>query len=108
MDKIAKLKELLETSPHDSFLQHALALEFIKTGDDASAKQLFETILRREPGYIGSYYHLAKYISYINTWIASSSAMCDAIFYEAFLLFYAFSRINAESVTPSDINYFGS
>src|ERR1043166_7468279 len=60
MDRIAKLKEFLEASPNDSFLQHALALEYIKTGDDASARQLFETILLREPGYIGSYYHLAK------------------------------------------------
>ena len=66
MDRIAKLKELMATSPDDSFLQHALALEYIKTGDDLSAQQLFETILHREPGYIGSYYHLAKLLERIN------------------------------------------
>ena len=60
MDRIAKLKELLETSPQDSFLQHALALEYIKLGDDEGARSLFETILTRDPGYVGSYYHLAK------------------------------------------------
>src|SRR5258705_9649760 len=60
MDRISKLKELLQVNPDDSFLQHALALEFIKLGDDKQAKILFETILKREPGYIGSYYHLAK------------------------------------------------
>ena len=42
MDRIAKLKELLETNPRDSFLQHALALEYIKLGDDDTAKKLFE------------------------------------------------------------------
>ena len=60
MDRIQKLKDFLSGSPTDSFLQHALALEYIKVGDDLSARQLFEEILQRDPGYIGSYYHLAK------------------------------------------------
>lgn len=60
MDRIAKLKEFLLASPEDSFLQHALALEHIKLGNDEAARELLERILNREPGYIGSYYHLAK------------------------------------------------
>lgn len=60
MDRIAKLKEFLLASPEDSFLQHALALEHIKLGNDEAARELFERILNREPDYIGSYYHLAK------------------------------------------------
>ena len=60
MDRILKLKEYLKANPTDSFLQHALALEYIKQGDDATAKKLFEEVLKRDPGYTGSYYHLAK------------------------------------------------
>jgi Tfp pilus assembly protein PilF len=60
LDRIEQLKDFLRQDPHDSFVQHALALEYIKTGDDSRAQQLFEEILTREPGYIGSYYHLAK------------------------------------------------
>ena len=60
MQRIEKLKEFLQQNPADSFVQHALALEYIKMGDDDTAKGLFEEILQREPGYIGSYYHLAK------------------------------------------------
>ncbi len=60
MDKVSKLKEFLSASPTDSFLKHALALEYIKLGNDEQARDLFEEILNREPGYIGSYYHLAK------------------------------------------------
>jgi len=60
MDRIAQLETFLKTSPQDSFLQHALALEYIKIGDDGKAKSLFEQILLREPGYVGSYYHLGK------------------------------------------------
>lgn len=60
MDRIEKLKEFLKQNPTDSFLQHALALEYIKLGDDTQARSLFEDILNRQPDYIGSYYHLAK------------------------------------------------
>ncbi len=60
MDKISKLKDFLKANPHDSFVQHAMALEYIKLGNDEVARGLFEEILNREPEYIGSYYHLAK------------------------------------------------
>ncbi len=60
MDRIEKLKEFLQASPGDSFVQHALALEYIKLGDDGAARDLFQQLLEREPGYIGSYYHLGK------------------------------------------------
>jgi Tfp pilus assembly protein PilF len=60
MDRVEKLKEFLKANPDDSFLQHALALEYIKLGNDSGAKKLFEDILDREPGYVGTYYHLAK------------------------------------------------
>jgi len=60
MDRIDKLKEYMKTAQKDSFLQHALALEYIKVGNDTDAKKLFNEILKREPTYIGSYYHLGK------------------------------------------------
>ena len=60
MERISKLKAFLAENPNDSFLQHALALEYIKLGDEEQARVLFEEIINREPGYIGTYYHLAK------------------------------------------------
>lgn len=60
MDRIAKLKEFLEANPDNSFVQHALALEHVKAGDDAEARKLFENILNKDENYIGSYYHLGK------------------------------------------------
>ncbi|MEI6586239.1 MAG: hypothetical protein WCL56_09140 [Sediminibacterium sp.] len=60
MDRIEKIKEFLKDNPTDNFLQHALALEYIKTGEDLAARDLFEAILNADPTYIGSYYHLAK------------------------------------------------
>src|SRR5437762_1304316 len=60
MGRIEKLLEYMRTSGKDSFLQHALALEYIKIGREAEARDLFTEILKREPTYVGSYYHLGK------------------------------------------------
>jgi len=60
MNNIEKLQEFLKINTEDSFLQHALALEYIKGGNDTKAELLFKEVLAREPGYTGSYYHLGK------------------------------------------------
>ncbi len=60
MDRIAQLRAFLQATPADNFLRHALALEYIKAGDDAAARTLFEEILAGSPDYVGSYYHLAR------------------------------------------------
>ena len=60
MDRIALIRQQLETSPDDAFLQHALALELIKLGDDEGARGCFEKLLAANPGYVGSYYHLGR------------------------------------------------
>jgi Tfp pilus assembly protein PilF len=60
MDRIERIKEMLSANPGDSFLQHALALEYIKINEDERAKELFENLLRRDENYVGSYYHLGK------------------------------------------------
>lgn len=60
MNRIEKILEYLQKTPEDNFLRHALALEYIKNGEDEKARVLFENILQDAPDYIGSYYHLAK------------------------------------------------
>jgi tetratricopeptide (TPR) repeat protein len=60
MERIEKLKAFLEQNPADSFVQHALALEYIKLDRDGEARLLFESVLDRDERYIGSYYHLGK------------------------------------------------
>ena len=65
MDRIERIKEMLKENPKDSFLCHALALEYIKLGNDGDARRLFESIVENEPNYIGTYYHLAKLLERI-------------------------------------------
>lgn len=62
MDRMETLKAFLRANPTDQFVQHALALEMIKAGDEASARQLFEQLLAQDPDYVGSYFHLAGLI----------------------------------------------
>ena len=60
MERIEKLKAFLVQNPSDSFVHHALALEYVKLNKEAEAKAQFEELLARDESYVGSYYHLAK------------------------------------------------
>lgn len=60
MDRIAKLKELLVSSPHDCFLLHALGLEYVKISEIEKALEAFEKVIATNEMYVGTYYHLAK------------------------------------------------
>ena len=60
MNRIEKILEFLSQQPNDNFLRHALALEYIKIGEELKARDLFVEILTESPDYVGSYYHLAK------------------------------------------------
>ncbi len=66
MERIKQIQEFLKSSPNDSFLKHALALEYIKLGEDTTAQKIFEDLLNHEPGYVGSYYHLGKLFERLN------------------------------------------
>jgi tetratricopeptide (TPR) repeat protein len=58
--RITQIQQLLQSQPHDCFLNHALALELIKQGNVPEAEAVFIKVLSNNPQYIGSYYHLAK------------------------------------------------
>lgn len=54
------MRQFLERDPEDPFSRHALALEWVKRGDDVAARYEFEILLQKTPSYVGSYYHLGK------------------------------------------------
>lgn len=60
MERIEKLLAFLKDSPDDCFLNHALALEYIKLGNDEEAQLLFEKNYAFDPVYVATYYHLGK------------------------------------------------
>ena len=60
MSRIEQILGFLQESPDDNFLVHALALEYIKSGEDAKARQYFEQNRNANPEYVATYYHLGK------------------------------------------------
>lgn len=60
MSRIEQLLQFLKDSPGDSFLIHALALEYIKAGDGLKAQAYFEQNLTESPQYVATYYHYGK------------------------------------------------
>ncbi|MCB9046858.1 MAG: hypothetical protein H6550_12070 [Chitinophagales bacterium] len=59
-DRIEKIRAYLQQNPDDCFLNHALALEYIKLGDDVSAGELFKKNMEYDAAYVATYYHYAK------------------------------------------------
>jgi len=59
-DRIQLLESYLAQTPRDSFLRHALALEYIKQQKYKEAITQFNSLLQDDPEYVGSYYHLGK------------------------------------------------
>ena len=64
-ERIEKLIAFLKDSPKDAFLNHALALEYVKAGDEENAKKHFEINLANDPAYVATYYHLGKLLERI-------------------------------------------
>lgn len=60
MNKVERLKEMIVKYPNDCFSRHALAMEYLKTGDIAEAIHEMENILVIDENHVGTYYHLAK------------------------------------------------
>ncbi len=65
-ERIEKLLTFLAQSPDDCFLNHALALEYIKLGDDAEARKLFEKNLQVDEKYVATYYHIGKLLERVS------------------------------------------
>ena len=58
--RIEQLKSFLKDSPHDIFLNYALATEYVSMGDEESAKKIFLQLMEWVPAYSPAYYHLGK------------------------------------------------
>jgi len=58
--RIEQIKAFLKDSPEDSFLNYALAIEYIGLQDFKGAKALFEKLLINAPDYTATYYHYGK------------------------------------------------
>lgn len=57
------LMEFLSQDPNDSFSRYALALELEKEGNVAQALTELESVLAKDPAYVGAYYQLGRLLA---------------------------------------------
>lgn len=60
MSRIEALQGFLKDDPNDSFSRYALAMEHVKQGNLDTAIEEFETVVRNDPGYVATYFQLAR------------------------------------------------
>jgi Tfp pilus assembly protein PilF len=60
MNRVAILKGFLEENPKDSFSRYALALEYVKLGQNDDAVREFETVKANDPDYVATYFQLGQ------------------------------------------------
>jgi Tfp pilus assembly protein PilF len=60
MSRIKQLENFLKEEPEDSFLNYALAIEYVGLENYDKAKQILVELVKRDPDYTATYYHLGK------------------------------------------------
>ena len=60
MNRIEILKGFLNENANDSFSRYALALEYVKLGQNDEALREFETVRTNDPQYVATYYQLGQ------------------------------------------------
>jgi len=59
-ERLNMLRTFLASDPDDTFSRYALAMEYRKLGDHEACVHELETLLSKDPKYVGAYYHLGK------------------------------------------------
>lgn len=59
MSRLEQLVKMLKEDPKDSFLIFAIAKEYEKTNNLTEAINQYELLKKKDPNYVGLYYHLA-------------------------------------------------
>jgi len=54
------LKGFLDDNANDSFSRYALALEYVKLGQNDDAVREFETVKSNDPDYVATYFQLGQ------------------------------------------------
>lgn len=60
--RIKQIITFLNDSPNDTFLNYALAIEYLGLDESQKAKEIFEKLIENNPEYSATYYHFGKLI----------------------------------------------
>ena len=59
MDRIERLKALVEKIPHQPFPRYGLAVEYKNCSNHKKAIRVFNDLVERHPDYVPAYFHFA-------------------------------------------------
>ena len=59
-NRLSQLSQFLSEEPNDVFINYALGMEYISSGDTDKAAQFFEKTIELNPDYIAAYYQYGK------------------------------------------------
>lgn len=65
-NRLQKLLEFIENEPNDPFLKYALATEYLRLNEAATALKYYEDLVTNHPAYVGTYYHFGKLLEALN------------------------------------------
>ena len=63
MDRLTRLRAMLDESPDDAFLRFAHGQELRNRGDAEGALAAWSALRDNDPDYVGVYYHLAELLA---------------------------------------------
>ena len=66
MDRLETLLTYYDEDPDDAFTRFAIATEYLKRNNFEKACLFFEELVRDNPSYVGTYYHLGKLYESLN------------------------------------------
>lgn len=64
--RLQQLLEMLQSEPHDVFLNYALAMEYLSVNDYPQSEIAFQKVLQLQPSHIPSFYQLGKICEALN------------------------------------------
>lgn len=59
-DRLTLITNMLKKDPDDSFLNYALAMEYLAKDETDNARKQLEELMERDSNYLGTYYQLGK------------------------------------------------
>ncbi|HEX2521790.1 MAG TPA: tetratricopeptide repeat protein [Terriglobia bacterium] len=60
MERLKKLRELLQENPKDSFVRYGLAMEYARQGRWEEAIGEFRILIAADPDYVAAYFHAGQ------------------------------------------------
>jgi len=78
-NRLQQLLDFLENSPGDAFISFAIAKEYEGLGQLDKSLTAYEALVKSQPDYVGTYYHLGKLYEKLEKFDAAETTFTTGI-----------------------------